>query len=211
MDYSVYLFDFDYTLANSERGIVACYRHVLDKHGYTGVSDYDICRTIGHTLVDSFEMLCGEKDRAKLELYRSEYGKKADEIMVDNTFLYPQAVPALEALKARGRTNGIISTKLRSRIMGTLERYNIVPLVDIIIGGEDVTSPKPDPEGVLAAMARLGADKSGVLYIGDSLVDAGTAKNAGVDFAAVLTGTTTAREFDGFPCVRLMKDLGELI
>ena len=54
MTYSVYLFDFDYTLADSERGIVGCYRHVLELHGHTGVTDYAIRRTIGHPVTDSF-------------------------------------------------------------------------------------------------------------------------------------------------------------
>ena len=30
MKYTVYLFDFDYTLADSSRGIVTCFRSVLD-------------------------------------------------------------------------------------------------------------------------------------------------------------------------------------
>ena len=50
MEYKVYLFDFDYTLADSSRGIVTCFRHVLDRHGYTSPTDDDIKRTIGKTL-----------------------------------------------------------------------------------------------------------------------------------------------------------------
>ncbi len=60
----------------------------------------------------------------------------------------------------------------------------------MIVGGEDVTCEKPDPEGLLKAVETLGRDKQDVLYVGDSLVDAKTAQSAGVDFAAVLTGTT---------------------
>jgi hypothetical protein len=47
MGYTTYLFDFDYTLADSSRGIVTCFRNVLNKHGYTNVTDEDIKRTIG--------------------------------------------------------------------------------------------------------------------------------------------------------------------
>lgn len=39
MKYTVYLFDFDYTLADSSRGIVTCFRSVLERHGYTGITD----------------------------------------------------------------------------------------------------------------------------------------------------------------------------
>ena len=48
--YGVYLFDFDYTLADSSRGIVMCFRHVLERHGYKGIDDHAIKRTIGKTL-----------------------------------------------------------------------------------------------------------------------------------------------------------------
>lgn len=211
MTYTVYLFDFDYTLAFSEPAIVACYRHVLDLHGHTGISDYAICRTIGHTVSDSFTALCGIDDRATLEQYYDEFVKKADEIMVDRTVLYPEAIDALRALKTRGCMTGVVSTKLRRRIEGTFVRYGIADLTDLIVGGDDVSAPKPDPEGVFVAIERLGVPKSSVLYIGDSTVDAETAKNAGVAFAAVLTGATESSEFDGLPCVRLMKNLGELI
>ena len=42
MSYTTYLFDFDYTLADSSRGIVTCFRNVLNQHGYTDVTDEDI-------------------------------------------------------------------------------------------------------------------------------------------------------------------------
>lgn len=32
MNYTTYLFDFDYTLADSSRGIVTCFRNVLNRH-----------------------------------------------------------------------------------------------------------------------------------------------------------------------------------
>ena len=54
MNYTTYLFDFDYTLADSSRGIVTCFRNVLNRHGYTRPTDNDIKRTIGKTLEESF-------------------------------------------------------------------------------------------------------------------------------------------------------------
>ena len=59
MHYTTYLFDFDYTLADSSRGIVMCFRHVLERNGYTDVTDEAIRRTIGKTLEESFSILTG--------------------------------------------------------------------------------------------------------------------------------------------------------
>lgn len=52
--YQTYLFDFDYTLADSSRGIVICFRNVLERHGFHQIDDHTIKRTIGKTLPESF-------------------------------------------------------------------------------------------------------------------------------------------------------------
>ena len=54
MNYTTYLFDFDYTLADSSRGIVTCFRNVLNRHAIPARPDNDIKRTIGKTLEESF-------------------------------------------------------------------------------------------------------------------------------------------------------------
>ena len=209
--YHTYLFDFDYTLADSSKGIVICFRNVLERHRHTGISDEQIKRTIGKTLVDSFSILTGIGDDAILEEYRKEYVKEADRFMTANTRLFPETVSVLQALKEKGANIGIISTKYRYRIM-ELAKDNIPEgIIDLIVGGEDVKTAKPSPEGVFLALENLGTDKDTTLYIGDSIVDAETAQAAGMDFAGVLHGATTAEELEAYPHVAIMKDLTELL
>lgn len=209
--YHTYLFDFDYTLADSSKGIVICFRNVLERHRHTGISDEQIKRTIGKTLVDSFSILTGIGDEAILEEYRKEYVKEADRFMTANTHLFPETVSVLQALKEKGANIGIISTKYRYRIM-ELAKDNIPEgIIDLIVGGEDVKTAKPSPEGVFLALENLGTDKDTTLYIGDSIVDAETAQAAGMDFAGVLHGATTAEELEAYPHVAIMKDLTELL
>lgn len=102
MKYTVYLFDFDYTLADSSRGIVTCFRSVLKRHGYTGVTDDTIKRTIGKTLEESFSILTGITDASQLEAFRQEYSKEADVYMNANTILFPDTLPTLTYLKNKG-------------------------------------------------------------------------------------------------------------
>lgn len=209
--YHTYLFDFDYTLADSSKGIVICFRNVLERHRHTGISDEQIKRTIGKTLVDSFSILTGIGDEAILEEYRKEYVKEADRFMTANTRLFPETVSVLQALKEKGANIGIISTKYRYRIM-ELAKDNIPEgIIDLIVGGEDVKTAKPSPEGVFLALKNLETDKDTTLYIGDSIVDAETAQAAGMDFAGVLHGATTAEELEAYPNVAIMKDLTELL
>lgn len=208
--YNVYLFDFDYTLADSSRGIVMCYRNVLERHHHTGITDETIKRTIGKTLQESFSIMTGITDADTLEMYRKEYVKEADTHMTANTFLFPETIEVLTRLKTNGAKLGIISTKYRYRIMELLGKKLPENFLDIIVGGEDVRHPKPAPEGVLFAIGHLGCQKEDVLYVGDSTVDAETAQAAQVDFAGVLHGATTYDELAAYPHVAIMKTLAEL-
>ena len=209
--YRSYVFDFDYTLVDSSRGIVTCFRHVLDRHGYADVTEMAIKRTIGKTLEQSFSILTGIADGETLAAYKREYVKEADTYMTANTVLFPETVEVLRALKAAGATLGIVSTKYRCRILDLLEQRGQTGLVVFIVGGEDVQAPKPAPEGLLKAMGCSGCQKEETLYIGDSVVDAETAQAAGVDFAGVLHGMTTREELAAYPYVCIMDDLRRLL
>lgn len=58
-----------------------------------------------------------------------------------------------------------------------------------ILGQRNGVAKKPDPTIVYELMQQTGiTDKREVLYVGDSLVDIATAKNAGVDVVAVTWG-----------------------
>lgn len=210
-DYKAYLFDFDYTLADSSRGIVMCFRNVLERHGYTGISDDTIKRTIGLTLEEAFTEMTGVGDPATLARWRKEYVGVADRLMNAATELFAEVPAVLAALKERGVKTGIISTKYRYRIEDFLLRHFDRLPVDIIVGGEDVKSAKPSPEGLEDAMKRLGMTRDEVLYCGDSTVDGATAVNAGVDFAGVLHGVTPRSDLERYPHVAVVSDLRDLL
>ena len=209
--YTAYLFDFDYTLALTERGIILCFRHVLDLHGFAQPTDDEIKRTIGYTVTDGFTMLAGVTDPDVLEQMRQEYAAKGAEAMTANTELYPDTIPTLKRLKEAGVKVAIVSTKQAYRINEALDAFGCHDLIDVVIGLGDVSNAKPDPEGIHKALAALGVDKAHALYCGDSFIDAQAARNAGVDFAAVTTGTTTRETFAKYPCVKVMERLGEII
>nr|WP_307992261.1 HAD-IA family hydrolase [uncultured Niameybacter sp.] len=208
--YNIYLLDFDYTLADSHRGIVMCFRHVLNTHGIENISDEAIKKTIGLTLMDAFRVLTGSEDKELLTRYKEEYMVKADEVMTKNTILYKETIPMFKRLKRAGHKVGIISTKLRYRIEQTLEAYELEGFVDLIIGGEDVEEAKPNPQGIYKAIEYFNGLKEEVLYVGDSYIDAEAARNAGVAFMGVTTGTTTKEDFLAYPHIKIMDTLDEV-
>lgn len=210
MDYSAVLFDFDYTLADSSRGIVTCFRNVLERSDYHDITDDQIKRTIGKPLEDSFSILTGVTDPEHLAALRKEYGKEADVFMNKNTFLFSDTLQVIESLRQKDIKTGIISTKYRFHIKSYLDEYVPATCFDIIIGGEDVASHKPDPEGLLMAMEQLNVAREQTLYVGDSVVDAETALSAKVDFVGVTSGATTESELAVYPHVKIIDRLGLL-
>lgn len=210
MEYTTYLFDFDYTLVDSSRGIVLCFRNVLERHEHTDITDEQIKRTIGKTLEESFSILTGIEDTNTLAQYRKEYVKEADEHVNANTVLFPETIHVLQELKAQGAKIGIVSTKYRYRIEELVEKYFPKGFFDIIIGGEDVKKMKPSPQGILKALKKLRRNRKETLYIGDSTVDAQAAFHAKVDFVGVLNGMTTREELESYPHRRILENLSLL-
>ena len=209
--YNTYIFDFDYTLADSSRGIIMCFRYVLENHGYHDINDYQIKLTIGKTLEESFSILTGITDKETLTLYAKEYVKKADDWMTANTVLFPETSPVLHALKERGHKIGIVSTKYRYRIMEFVEKEFPKEFFDIVIGAEDVRAHKPDPAGLILAINSLQSDLERCLYIGDSIIDAKTAQAIGADFYGVLNGITTREELLIYPHIKIADNLNDLV
>ncbi|WP_196590013.1 HAD family hydrolase [Pectinatus frisingensis] len=210
MLYKTYLFDFDYTLADSSKGIVLCFEKLLAQNGYPGKKPAEIKRTIGLFMPQAISILTGETAANTIKLLQKRYSILADKYMTKNTFLYSETIPAMKKLKQQHCLIGIVSNKTRHRILETLHQEKITDTIDVIIGTENAKKPKPAPEPIWQAIEALHTDSSTTLYIGDSLTDAQTAFNAKVDFSAVLTGETQADEFNKYPHKNIFHSLAEL-
>ncbi len=210
MKYKYYFFDFDYTLVNSEKGIVECFLRTLEEFNIPAKPWDEIKLTIGMPMMEAIAQVTGLTDEGEKYQFLLAYKKYAAELMTANTHFFPDTIATLEKLKAEGCHVAIISTKTRHRIEEKFQQDGLTHLIDFIIGNEDTTASKPDPQGINMALQRTGAERKDVLYVGDSLYDAGAAKNARVDFAAVLTGNTSKEEFAPYPAVQIINNLREL-
>lgn len=208
--YKAVIFDFDYTLGDSTNGIVLSINHALEKLNLKTQDTKTIQKTIGLSLKDTLFELSGIQDDEAVRKFTEYFKEKADEVMVDNTRFYEGTLEILEKLGNDGRLLGIVTTKYHYRIEQILAKNNAINVIDVIVGGDDVKNEKPDPEGLLAAIDKLNVSKDQVLYVGDSIVDAKTAQSAGVDFVAVLTGTTKREEFLNYAHVAVEESVREL-
>lgn len=99
---------------------------------------------------------------------------------------YPEVADAFAALRARGRALAVF-TGASSRAASMLLESAGLP-VDVLIGGDQVTRPKPASDGILLAAGRIGVDPVDVAYIGDSPLDLRAATAAGSHSAAAAWG-----------------------
>ncbi len=205
--YKAYIFDFDYTLGDSSDGIVQSVLYALEKLQEEPKATKEIRKTIGLSLKETYFTLTSSKNEERAEQFATYFKEKADEVMVASTQIYEPVKQVFTFLRENGCKIGIVTTKFHYRIDAILAKFDMTEMVDIIVGGEDVKAPKPDPEGLLYAIKKLQLEKVDILYIGDSVVDAKTAEAADVDFAGVLTGTTTAEDFKRFRNICIADDL----
>lgn len=205
--YQAYIFDFDYTLGDSTDGIVLSVLYALSQLEEELKTTEEIRKTIGLSLKETYFTLTGSKNEEKADVFAKYFKEKADEVMVASTQIYEPVKEVLTSLREKGCKIGIVTTKYHYRIDAILAKFDMNNMVDIIVGGEDVKTPKPDPEGLLVAIKQLQLEKTDILYVGDSIVDAKTAEAASVDFAGVLTGTTSAEDFAKYRNVCIADDL----
>ena len=101
--------------------------------------------------------------------------------------LYPGIRSLLEVFGSHGIKMGVVTQKGREfkvggRIAGTaseLAELGVASLFSVVIGFEDVSRHKPDPEGVQLALKRLGVLPEEALLVGDSASDINAAREAG--------------------------------
>lgn len=210
MDYKAICFDFDYTLGDATDAIVAGFTHALTQMGWPAPDREAVRRTVGYMIEDAYTMLTGDTDPEHKRQMRPLFVEVAHPMQVEHTPLFPGALELLSALHKRGVRMGLVSSKRTEVLQEVLEHNGALEFFDLIIGSDAVKRHKPDPEGLLEAMKRCGVRAEETLYCGDTLIDAQTAQRAGVDFCAVLNGTTTAQEFLSEPSVYIAQDLWEL-
>jgi HAD superfamily hydrolase (TIGR01509 family) len=95
-----------------------------------------------------------------------------------------------EALAWSGRFGNVAvftgaSTRAARLLLATAE---LIDLVQVIVGGDEIAAPKPAPDGVVEAARRLNVDPAHVAYVGDAPADLGAARAAGAVAAAATWG-----------------------
>ena len=94
---------------------------------------------------------------------------------------------ALHSVRRHARL-GVLTNKPTAPTERILDAFAIRDLFQSVIGGDGPYPRKPDPQGLLAMMTRLGSTPERTLMVGDSAIDYQTAQRASVRCCLVSYG-----------------------
>lgn len=146
----------------------------------------------GRPVLEFINGMSSQAERAEATRILNEYEAEAARRSRPNA----GAEEALRFLRARGLKVGIISRNSLVSIETALKNFERIQPFDfaVILSRDDPVSPKPDPEGILAAAEALGVSVAQVLVVGDFVFDIEAGQKAGA-----LTAFLTNRGFS-HPC-----------
>ena len=94
-------------------------------------------------------------------------------------------LPLADELVAREVPVGVCSLNHERAVRIALDRHDLTPHVESVVGRGTVPERKPHPRALLAAVEELGVPPENVLFVGDSASDEETAERAGTQFERV--------------------------
>lgn len=98
--------------------------------------------------------------------------------------LFPDVIDVLDQLSAEFEL-GIVTSGSKSRVLRDMDRLEIHRYFSILVTGDDITEPKPAPQGLQMAMEYLSISPVEAVYVGDAHADFEMSRAAGVLFIGV--------------------------
>lgn len=208
---SAALFDYDGTLMDTAPIILESYRYLFRK--YRNEEEFTPDRQLavqGPPLRDMMVQFFPEQDPDRLV---QEYRTYQQENLYGWVKPFPGAFSVLDWLKDRTIPVGIISTRYTKSMRDQLELLHMTQRFDVLIGHEDVTHPKPDPEGINKACERLGLDprQRAIIYVGDSVTDIQAGQKAGAYTVAMVSEPRREKDLQAVRPDAVIRDLRDLI
>lgn len=182
------IFDLDGTLLNTLDDLRDSVNFSMALHGYPTRSIAEIRGFVGNGVGRLIELSIpggtGNSDyKACLDDFRSYYAAN----MTNKTKPYDGVMALLRELAGRNFKMAIVSNKFDAAVKELCKKY-FGGLIGVAIGESAHVLKKPAPDSVYKALRELNSSVGHAVYIGDSEVDAETAKNAGLPLVGVTWG-----------------------
>ena len=203
------IFDLDGTLINTIDDLGQACNHALSACGFPTHKIEDYPRLVGNGINKLIERALPEEHRneATVLRLREHFVPFYDQHNCDLTRPYDGIPELLQTLKAAGHTLAVASNKYQAATEKIVAHF-FPNTFDVVLGERAGIPRKPDPQVVWDICSALsnktdGSELCGVvqhgsalscLYVGDSLVDAATAKAANLPFVACTWGFCTKEQ-----------------
>jgi phosphoglycolate phosphatase/pyrophosphatase PpaX len=177
------LFDLDGTLINTKRLYLECYRRAVFPYLGRELSAEEIMALRPRSEFRFFRDLVGpERLQACMADFYREYEALHPEYFRG---IYPGVPEMLSAFREAALPLGIVTGKSR-RSWELTTPHVLLGDFDTLVFDDDVTEPKPDPQGLHLALEKLGGGHQLTYYLGDSVSDIEAALAAGIRPAGAL-------------------------
>ena len=176
MEFKTILFDFDGTIADTNRLISESHFLVMEENFPGRFKMKEMAQFNGPSLEEIYGRLDQDRKDELVARYREVMLEKHDEMIG----LFPGIKEMLGNLKQEGLRLGVVSTKRTDVLKRGISILGITDYFDTIIGSGDFSQPKPDPESLFLAMERLEAKRETSAMVGDNHHDIVAGNNAGI-------------------------------
>jgi phosphoglycolate phosphatase len=176
------VFDLDGTLVESHASLASAANALLGELGRPPVSVDTCAGFVGHGVGKLVERVLEHTGGvpAALEPHLARFREIYAADPVTGTVPYPGVPAALDALAAAGHGLAVCTQKPDAPALAILRALALMPPVTGFTGGDTLGLLKPDPRMLAHAAGQL--PPGPVVMVGDSGVDAETARRAGVPF-----------------------------
>jgi phosphoglycolate phosphatase len=127
-------------------------------------------------------------DHAEYEGLRLRFLELYEANLCRDTQLFDGIPELLDALESRSLPWGIVTNKAERFTLPLLRALQLDGRTACVVGGDTAPRPKPHPDPLLHAAARLGLPTAACLYVGDDLRDVQAARAAGMPVLAAAYG-----------------------
>ena len=193
----VIIFDLDGTLIYTIDDLGQACNPALAACGFPTHKIEDYPRLVGNGINRLIERALPEEHRNEQTVLRLRefFVPFYDEHNCDLTRPYDGIPELLHTLKAEGHYLAVASNKYQAATEKIVAHF-FPGIFDIVLGERENIPRKPDPQIVYDILSTLNTQLSttNCLYIGDSLVDAQTAKAANLPFVACTWGFCTREQ-----------------
>ncbi len=191
---SAVLFDLDGTLVDSLEDIADALNAVLREQGYPTHAVDAYRALVGGGARELVRRALPPVDDATFAPIFARFRAYFAEHLVVRSRPYPGIADMIEELRRARVALGVVSNKPHAAAREVVERLFPSHPFEVVLGQREGIPHKPDPRGLLEALASLGVDARDALFVGDSDVDVWTATNAGAIPVAVAWGFRSREE-----------------